>query len=427
MSIIEVNNVTKEYRLGQFKSLRQSVMSSFDLLLGKRVEKQCPFKALDDVNFKVEKGEVVGIIGTNGAGKSTLLKLLACISTPTRGSVKIAGSVSPLIEVGAGLHPELTGRENIYLNAVILGVKRAEIRKRFDEIVQFAELEEFIDTPVKRYSSGMKVRLGFSIAACINADILIVDEVLAVGDLAFQRKCFDRMEDMIKRQGKTVLLVSHNIRQVKRICQRVILMDHGKIVADGLPKNICDLFYERNDEKIKINQQSSNRNTLLHSKSSSDIELLEIYMIDQYGRTTDKIKHNDDVTVVIRYKTKIELKNLLLAIGVHTTDFLYLAINSSMDRFRHTHVDPGTYEAVCQIKQFPLLPGVYSLLLGIRNGELASPLFWAENLLFFQVEGTEAIRNFRGIDGFVPLNAHWETINDSPDNPKPHLEAKKSH
>src|ERR1700730_11754749 len=252
MTVIEVNHVTKEFRLGQLHSLKQSVLDAVARVRGKPVPERVPFKALDDVDFKVEQGEVLGIIGQNGAGKSTLLKLLARISAPTSGSVNVRGSVAPLIEVGAGMVPDLTGRENIYLNGVILGMRRAVIAKKLDEIVAFAELEEFIDTPVKRYSSGMYVRLGFSIATSMDAAILIVDEVLAVGDLAFQRKCFDRMEDMIKRQGKTVLLVSHNTRQIERLCSRVILMDHGRIVADDTPGKVCDLFYERSDLKIRV-------------------------------------------------------------------------------------------------------------------------------------------------------------------------------
>ncbi|MGH7844732.1 MAG: ABC transporter ATP-binding protein, partial [Candidatus Binatia bacterium] len=212
-------------------------------------------KALDNVDFKVEPGEVLGVIGQNGAGKSTLLKLLAGITKPSSGTVRVGGKVAPLIEVGAGLIGDLTGRENIYVNGIILGLTLAEIKKKMDEIVAFAELEQFIDTPVKRYSSGMSVRLGFSVATSVNADILIVDEVLAVGDLAFQRKCFDRMENLIKQEGKTVLLVSHNIRQVARLCTRTILLDRGKILADGSPDEICELFYRRSNQKVT--QQSA--------------------------------------------------------------------------------------------------------------------------------------------------------------------------
>jgi len=232
MAAITVDHVTKEFQLGQIHNLRHALGRAL-VKLQRRVPVSKPaFKAVDDANFHVEQGDVLGIIGINGAGKSTLLKLLARITVPTSGMVTVRGKIAPLIEVGAGLISDLTGRENIFLNGIILGMPYAHIKRKFDEIVAFAELEEFIDTPIKRYSSGMAVRLGFSIATSVDADILIVDEVLAVGDLAFQRKCFDRMEDMIKRQGRTVWLVIHNTRQIERLCTRVILMDHGRIIAD---------------------------------------------------------------------------------------------------------------------------------------------------------------------------------------------------
>ena len=192
MPIIQVDHVTKEYRLGALQGLKQTLLNTGARLMGRKVAERPLFKALDDVSFSVEQGEVVGIIGHNGAGKSTLLKMLAKISTPTRGSIKVNGRIAPLIEVGAGFVPDFTGRENVYLNGAILGMARQEIDKKFDEIVDFAEMAEFIDTPVKRYSSGMQVKLAFAVATSIESEILIVDEVLAVGDLAFQRKCFDR-------------------------------------------------------------------------------------------------------------------------------------------------------------------------------------------------------------------------------------------
>src|SRR3569832_2781351 len=247
MAIIEVNHVTKEFRLGALRSAKQSMLDTLARLRGQPVQERPLFKALNDVDFKVEEGEVLGIIGHNGAGKSTLLKILANISAPTHGNVKVKGKVAPLIEVGAGLVPDLPGRENIYLNGAILGMPKAEIKKNFDDIVAFAELEEFIDTPIKRYSSGMQVRLGFAVATSVDADILIVDEVLAVGDLAFQRKCFDRMEDMIRRQGKTVLIVSHNIRQFQLLCTRVVILYQCRITAEGYPPAMSDLFYVQND------------------------------------------------------------------------------------------------------------------------------------------------------------------------------------
>ena len=199
MPAIEVSHVTKEFRLGALSGLKQTLLNAGARLSGRKVLERPLFKALDDVSFSIEPGEVVGIIGHNGAGKSTLLKMLARISSPTRGSVKVNGRIAPLIEVGAGFVPDFTGRENVYLNGSILGMSKKGIDRKFDEIVDFAEMAEFIDTPVKRYSSGMQVKLAFAVATSIESEILIVDEVLAVGDLAFQRKCFDRMEDLIKR------------------------------------------------------------------------------------------------------------------------------------------------------------------------------------------------------------------------------------
>lgn len=227
---IEIRNLNKEFRLGTMNNLRQTLKNSVARITGRAVQERLVMQALRDINLTIESGEVVGIIGHNGAGKSTLLKMLANISQPTSGTVRTEGRIAPLIEVGAGFIPDFTGRENVYLNGAILGMKKAEIDAKFDEIVAFAEMERFIDTPVKRYSSGMQVKLAFAVATSIESEILIVDEVLAVGDLAFQRKCFDRMEDLIRRQGRTVLLVSHNLRHVERICSRVVLLDKGCIL-----------------------------------------------------------------------------------------------------------------------------------------------------------------------------------------------------
>ena len=250
MPIIEVEHLTKEYRLGTMHGLKQTLLNTLARLTGRKVEERPLFKALDNVSFSIEQGEVVGIIGHNGAGKSTLLKMLARISNPTSGSIKVMGRISPLIEVGAGFVPDFTGRENVYLNAAILGMSRQETDKKFDEIVEFAEMAEFIDTPVKRYSTGMQVKLAFSVATSIESEILIVDEVLAVGDLAFQRKCFDHVETLINAENRTVLVVSHNLRQIERLCKRVLLLDHGKIIADGEPKPVCNRMFEEMDSRI---------------------------------------------------------------------------------------------------------------------------------------------------------------------------------
>lgn len=402
MAIIEVQNLTKEFQLGQFRSLKQTLLGTAGRLMGRPVERTRRFNALSDVSFSVEPGEVLGIIGENGAGKSTLLKLLAGISRPTSGSIRVNGRVAPLIEVGAGLIGDLTGRENIYLNGSILGLSRETIRAKFDEIVAFAELEEFIDTPVKRYSSGMQVRLGFSIATIVDAEILIVDEVLAVGDLAFQRKCFDRMENMIKNQGRTVLFVSHNLRQVERICSRTILLDHGKVLADGPSSEVCNLFYERSDERVQSTTASRRE---LHE--TGDVELVDVSLVDAEGSKTDSIEYGDSLNLAIVYKANTELEKPHFGIGIHTTDFLYLATHITEDQFTDTTLGPGVHKIHCSIVAFPFLPGVYSIRLGMSVGDMTVPVFYAENVLSFQVTLKSGLRSQAMQEGFVELNARW--------------------
>jgi lipopolysaccharide transport system ATP-binding protein len=409
MAIIEVSHVTKEFRLGELHSVKQSVFDAMARLRGRSARQRAPFKALDDVDFKVESGEVLGIIGHNGAGKSTLLKMLAGISKPTRGSIAVRGTIAPLIEVGAGLVDDLSGRENIFLNASILGLKRVDIARKFDEIVAFAELEEFIDTPIKRYSSGMKVKLGFAVATSIESEILIVDEVLAVGDLAFQRKCFDRMEDLIKRQGRTVLLVSHNIRQVERLCTRVLLLEHGKVINDGAPTDTCNLFYEISDKRIHETKLSAAAGSG-RTATSGNAEVESVVMFDEHGNAVNEIGYLDDVEIRVGYRVLVDLPDPIFGIGVHTTDFLYLATSQSIGSLPTETLLPGHYVLSYKIRRFPFLPGVYSLRLGVALGGSFQPVLYSENALSFQVLGKDINRavqtGYR--EGFVALDGDWE-------------------
>ena len=231
--IIEVNHVWKEYQKGidrRYKSLRDTLVNIPGRLLGEQKEK---FWALEDIDFKVEAGESVGIIGKNGAGKSTLLKILSRITPPTKGEIILRGRVASLLEVGTGFHPELTGRENVFFNGSILGMKHAEIKRKFDEIVAFSGVESFIDTPLKHFSSGMQMRLAFSVAAHLDSEILLIDEVLAVGDAEFQKKCIGKMDEVSKGEGKTILFVSHNIKALSELTQNSILLTNGKIYLQG--------------------------------------------------------------------------------------------------------------------------------------------------------------------------------------------------
>ncbi len=263
-SSITVENLYKAYHIShQGKApdtLRDSLASLFRG--GRSASTSETFHALQDVSFQVEQGEVLGIIGHNGAGKSTLLKILSRITEPTSGEVKLQGRVSSLLEVGTGFHPELSGRENIFLNGAILGMSRKEIHAKFDEIVDFAGVEKFLDTPVKRYSSGMYVRLAFAVAAHLEPEIMIVDEVLAVGDIAFQKKCLGKMQS-VAQHGRTVLFVSHQLSAIRSLCQRVILLEHGKIKADGSAPAILQQYADTQPQQVQSNTQRDSTVTLL--------------------------------------------------------------------------------------------------------------------------------------------------------------------
>lgn len=390
MPVIEVEHLTKEYRLGALQGLKQTLLNAGNRLIGRSPPERPLFKALDDVNFSIEQGEVVGIIGHNGAGKSTLLKMLARISTPTLGSISVKGRIAPLIEVGAGFVPDFTGRENVYLNGAILGMSKKEIDRKFDEIVEFAEMRAFIDTPVKRYSSGMQVKLAFAVATSIESEILIVDEVLAVGDLAFQRKCFDRMEQLIKDEGRTVLLVSHNIRQVERLCSRVIVLSSGRVTLDDTAKAGCAYFYDFNNEKILSNQ--SHKNTLKSAEKSGDIDVdaIEIYSTSTDEATTEIVMHAP-MKVRLHLTSHCDLDDLEFVLGVHTTDFVYLFSASSTLLQPAISAPQGRRTIEFAFSDISLTPGVYSLRLAVRSRSLGM-LWYGENLLPFKVTpGTRSI------------------------------------
>ena len=298
-TIIRVENLGKRYTLGAQASrsnttFRELVTNSAQSLLRRRsqVEKaeaaSTDFWALKDVSFEVKRGEVVGIIGRNGAGKSTLLKVLSRITEPTQGSISLKGRVASLLEVGTGFHPELTGRENIFLNGAILGMHRTEIKAKFDEIVAFAEVERFLDTPVKRYSSGMYVRLAFAVAAHLEPEILIVDEVLAVGDVEFQKKCLGKMSE-VAGGGRTVLFVSHNMAAVHQLCTRALLLDRGTLVQSGKPLEIIDTYLHTAAESGFTGGQ----------RLEDTLWIADAKTLDATGEASSQFTHREAVQLVI--------------------------------------------------------------------------------------------------------------------------------
>ncbi len=299
---IRVEHVSKEYRLGAIggATLKGEIQSKLakmfhkedpNLKIGEKAyEKNERFLALNDLSFDIKKGETVGIIGRNGAGKSTILKLICRVTAPTKGNIYINGRITSMLEVGTGFHPELTGRENVYLNGAILGMSKAEIEKKFDEIVEFSEVGQFIDTPVKRYSSGMKVKLAFAVASHLDSDIMIMDEVLAVGDVAFQNKCIDRMKKVAEEEGRTILYVSHNMATVKNLCSRCVVLSHGQVAFEGpTAEAIAIYMQDKNlDDKTffdvsgaKRQRKNSNRHLLknlhMYQSPSSVFEYGEVF------------------------------------------------------------------------------------------------------------------------------------------------------
>ncbi|MGH1542062.1 MAG: polysaccharide ABC transporter ATP-binding protein [Arenicella sp.] len=329
------------------------------------------FWALQDLNFAVEPGQIVGVIGHNGAGKSTLLKVVTRITAPTVGSVTIRGRVASLLEIGTGFHPELTGRENIYLNGSILGMKRAEIRKKFDEIVQFAEIEQFLDTPVKRYSSGMYVRLAFAVAANLDADVLLVDEVLAVGDQKFQNKCLGKLGE-VSGQGRTVLFVSHNLSMVSKLCDKTLFLEKGKV----------KLFA---DTQQAIAEYTSSRldadNGELPGFTGSLEGTIAIKSILINGENTHEItiSPSDKIRVVLGFKCNRQLEKARVTISFVKDGVIVL---SQHDTHTPNTLETGDYEVDFSLDEKLLAPGRYSISLGISDQETGTWIWGLEQRIF---------------------------------------------
>jgi lipopolysaccharide transport system ATP-binding protein len=350
--------------------------------------------ALKNVNFEIKRGEVVGIIGRNGAGKSTLLKILSRITEPTEGRVTIKGRVASLLEVGTGFHGELTGRENIYLNGAILGMRRAEIRRKFDEIVAFAEVEKFLDTPVKRYSSGMYVRLAFAVAAHLEPEILIVDEVLAVGDATFQKKCLWTMQD-VAGQGRTVLFVSHNMAAVQALCGRGFLLQGGRLSVDADIAGVVSAY----SEVVSPRHDTSNL-SLAKRSGEQNIRFKSVEFIDCSGRQIRAPSTGQCLVVKIVFDGKIK-DRMTSRIGISFQNSLGVILFDCASEAAHNgQLEVGSGTAVyCRIPRFPLTAGVYGIGLFLeRNGRIED---WIQEPLGFEVEDSSFFGTARNVpDGW---------------------------
>lgn len=323
------------------------------------------FWALNDVSFEVKQGERLGIIGRNGAGKSTLLKVLSRITQPTRGEVRLRGRVASLLEVGTGFHPELTGRENIFLNGAILGMSREEIRRKFDEIVAFAEVEKFLDTPVKRYSSGMYVRLAFSVAAHLEPEILLVDEVLAVGDSEFQNKCMNKM-NRVAKEGRTIIFVSHNMASISNLCSHSILLRQGEVAAQGNTASVIDVYLESSSQRRMVNDDLTQ-----YRPSWTQPYITSIRILDRIGNERSQFAMNSDVVIEMQFDTlgKITLNDPVMGVVInHSIRGEVGGINTRMTGFQ---AEAGGYQKArmhCTLESPHLLQGHYNVDVWLGEG-----------------------------------------------------------
>lgn len=409
-TIIQVEGLGKCYRLGESggtDSMREAISNTMNRfgrrLVGQKTTKQSKrdFWALQDISFDIKQGEVLGIIGHNGAGKSTLLKILSRITDPTTGSANIWGRVGSLLEVGTGFHPELTGRENIYLNGAILGMTTGEIKSKFDEIVDFAEVEEFLETPVKRYSSGMYVRLAFAVAAHLEPEVLIVDEVLAVGDAKFQARCMNKMQD-VASHGRTILFVSHNMGAVQSLCSRGIVLSRGKVIAQGSSKDAVGAYLAVLDEKSNIDLADRDDRTgmgtikmtglAVKSTDGKDNPYVEYGTTTRFELTIDKPR--PEIICVFRIYNHL---------GGPTVEFRSRPV-TGMD----TIDTSGSHKIICEVPELPLAPGEYRLDAQIwAAGDLQDAIESAAKFTVSagQMEGRLLDRAF-GNSGVVPRH-YW--------------------
>lgn len=365
--VIEIENIKKQYRLGTIGggTLRGDLQSWWarvrhkedpNMKIGsKAYSRNEKFMALDGVSFDVRKGETIGLIGGNGAGKSTLLKLLSRVTAPTEGEIRIKGKISSMLEVGTGFHGELTGRENIYLNGSILGMKRREVDEKIDEIIEFSECGQFIDTPVKRYSSGMFVKLAFSVAAHLNSDIMLMDEVLAVGDMAFQKKCIDKMISVARDEGKTIIYVSHNMQTIRQLCSRCVVLKKGKVIFNGDVERAIDI-YLRNDEitsKIYNDFSGCHKFNFLTDKVIMDsLEVLD--------KTSCHFKDDEKLRFKLRFHCNKDVPELSFRMMVHNNDQMVMATSAC---YNFMSCKSGEkYERIFEMDITPLANGVYKVL-----------------------------------------------------------------
>jgi lipopolysaccharide transport system ATP-binding protein len=411
---VRVENLSKRYQIGAARerhdTLRDQLMAGFKSVFhlnGHRRGNDNTFWALRDVGFEIKQGEVVGIIGKNGAGKSTLLKILSRITQPTEGRASIHGRVGSLLEVGTGFHQELTGRENIYLNGAILGMRKAEITRKFDEIVDFSGIEQFIDTPVKRYSSGMHVRLAFAVAAHLEPEVLIIDEVLAVGDVGFQKKCLGKMEG-VAGEGRSVLFVSHNMAAVEHLCGRALFLRDGRLTFSGRTKEAIEHYLaDFSDDDGSPNAHAIDLSRARRSQGISQplLKKLELFVGDEPLKVGLRVGTKLKACVSFEMKTAAPHFDVILGFDNHLGQRVF-SVCSAFQTDRQSHSRDDTHKAVCVIPSLTLVPGEYRIKVLLDIGGMAADR--VENAARFTVlesdyYGTGKIPPH----GMVVVQNHW--------------------
>ncbi|MBC8490388.1 MAG: ABC transporter ATP-binding protein [Bacteroidetes bacterium] len=411
--IINFSGVTKIYNIRErgYRSLRDSLSGSLSTVLHKVARKNRNnllsdtnsdmIYALKDVSFDVKKGETLGIIGVNGSGKTTILRLLANVTNPSSGNISIKGRVAPLIQVGAGFHPELTGKENVYLNATIMGMNKEKIDKKYDDIVSFAELERFMDTPVKRYSSGMYVRLGFAVIAHIDPDILLIDEILSVGDVNFRRKCIKIM-DKFRESGKSIVFISHNMFSIESISDRVLVLNNGEISYMGKPADAI-MFYENSvigGIKGSLTPDGRQMNT-------EGFIIKNVSVLNKYDQLVDKIIINDPLKIKVDWETSQRVQKPTVDFHLYRYDGTRVCVERS--NYKGCFFDPfeGHGTVIINIKKLALKRGEYTVAVEISdlNFHTAMPIAYHKECSFFVEDNVSAIS-----EGFVSLDVEWSEL-----------------
>ena len=402
---INVKNLVKRHRL--FGHPGDRIKQA--LTLGQKKYHR-EFTSLDNVSLQIDRGETVGIIGKNGSGKSTLLQLICGILKPSSGEVNVSGNIAALLELGAGFNPEFTGKENIYFQGAVMGLSRYEIDQRFSDIVEFAEIGSFIDQPVRTYSSGMFVRLAFSAMIHTDADILVVDEALGVGDEAFQRKCFDKLADYLEGKDKILLFVSHNIRQVERICSEVVWLDKGKIVETGEPVSVCNSYQKNVQENYHDSLNVARPKPNVAYSGEVDVNSITLHR-DNEAKNSNEFEMHNAVRFLINLTFHSRITNPEINIGIHTNDSVMVTACSTYNStdLKEKEFSTGEHVVECQISDLMLMPGIYHIRLAIFD-KYRRNLWVGRKLCTFRVSNSKEAPG-RAPEGLVDFPVKWKISN----------------